>query len=231
MADFLNKEKSGWSEGRSAAKSWYEDKYQSVIIQRNVLLILTVVALAGLGFSIASVATLNASKTFEPFLIQVEENTGIVTTVDKKSMEKYTADEAIIKYFLVKYIQARDGYNADDFQYFVSKVARTLSATDVYRSFRAEIDGANKSSPIHLGRGAVREVEIKSLSKLEPKRWQVRYAVVEYRMPDYSEKNREHFIATINFDFLNVDLSQSERYINPLGFQVLSFRKDKEQVQ
>lgn len=234
MSGFSSKENgSSFFKGKSLSeiKSWYQDRYESIVVQRNALFIITVIALVGLGFSVASVATLNASKIFEPFLIEVEERSGIVTQINRNELEEYTAREEVIRYFLAKYMQARESYNADDYQHFYFQVVRLLSSRTSYRQFRRGIDVTNKDSPLILASNASREVEIKSMSRLEPKKWQVRYAVKEYKMPDYVLRDTQHYIATINFDFLRLDLSEHERYINPLDFQVQSFRRDKEQVK
>jgi len=214
----------------SELKSWYQDSYQTIVVQRNVLLIIAITALVGLGFSVASVATLNASKIFEPFLIEVEEKTGAVTQINRKDIEEYTSQEAIIRYFLAKYINARESYSVEDYRYFYYKVVPLLSKRDVNKSFRNEIGSdSNRNSPLKLAQNFVREVKIKSMSPLENKRWQVRYLTRDYKMPDYVVKKEKHYIATINFDFFRLSLSEQDRYINPLGFKVTHFRRDGDQ--
>lgn len=217
-----------------AVKNWYADRYQTVRVQRNILAIITILSLIGLAGAIYALALLNASKTFEPYLIQIEDRTGIVTQVDKKSVEKYTADEAVTRYFLVKYLQARESYNVNDYLHFYSHVVRLLSNDSVYRAFRFEIALENPNSPLKLGRSASVHIDIKSMVFLGEGKVQVRFARVRTDGPQPRagrELQRQDLIATINFGYFDVNLSIKEREINPLGFQVTSYRVDQDVVQ
>jgi len=212
------------------AKNWYADRYQLVVVQRNVLFLITILALAGLGGSVFAVAILNASKTFEPYLIQIEDKTGITTQITRGSIERYKADEAITRYFLVKYIQARESYNVSDYTYFYTQVVRVFSQSGVYRYFRRKIDVNTPGSPLKLGRNATKTVEIKSITFLESGKAQVRFGVYQRggTTGGGGLERASHLIATINFDYLPLDLTMQERYINPLGFQVKSYRIDED---
>jgi type IV secretion system protein VirB8 len=66
------------------------------------------------------------------------------------------------------------------------------------------------------------------LNDPERKVAQVRF-LVEETFKDV--KTRYPKIATIEYVYYDLDLKRGERLINPLGFQVLSYRLDEEVVQ
>lgn len=204
------------------AKNWYLDRYQFVVVQRNFLMLVTLLCLAGLGATTFAVARLTESKTFEPYVIEVEEKSGLTTLVDRYSKNKYTADQEVIKYFVNTYIQSREGYDVRQYKYNYSEVVRLLSSRDVYAAFRTFIATENPRSPLNLGNNFKREVFMKSITFLEDKKVQARIMLRDstYRGVLGAEN---HALITMDFDFLELELNQEGRYINPLGFQVLSY--------
>ncbi|MCP5361426.1 MAG: type IV secretion system protein [Hyphomicrobiales bacterium] len=214
-------------------KSWYSDRYQIVRIQRNILSLITVLSFVGLLGSLAALSMLQSSKTFEPYIIQIEDKTGVVTQVDRKTVERYTADEAITRYFLVKYIEAREQYNVADYVHYYSHVVRLLSNRDVYFAFRSFIDSNSPESPLKLGRNGSIYIDIKSIVLLGKGNVQIRFTKTQNQGPIPRGGRVErvwHKIATINFGFFDVNYTINERRINPLGFQVTSYRVDEDRA-
>ena len=70
---------------KSKIKSWYSNRYQIVVVQRNILLLFTLVSMFSVAISIIFVKTIMSSKSLEPYVIEVEEKTGIATVVDQIS--------------------------------------------------------------------------------------------------------------------------------------------------
>lgn len=208
-------------------KNWYSDRYQLVTVQRNFLILVTLLALAGLGATTFAVARLTESKTFEPYVIEVEEKTGITTLVDRYSKDKFTADESVTRYFIHKYIQAREGYDFRQYRYNYTDVVRILSERDVYGEFRNFIEVDNPRSPLNLGQRFKRKVFIKSMTFLDKKKVQARVLLRDESSVG-GTKIENHAIITLDFDFFELELSNKERYINPLGFQVLSYNIDED---
>lgn len=96
--------------------------------------------------SIGAVTALTPLKTVEPFVIRVDNATGIVDVVSTLKDEPQSYDEAIAKYFLGQYVRAREGYS------FVEAPAnfRTVSllSTQAERArFSSLYRGSNPESP------------------------------------------------------------------------------------
>lgn len=211
------------------AKNWYADRYQTVLLQRNFLGLITVLALAGLGATTYAVARIADSKSFEPYVIEVEKTSGIVTLVDRKSIERYSANEAVIRYYVHRYVTAREGYDVNTYQYDYGRVVPVLSDKDVLGRFRGQVSQQNPNSPVlQLGRERVREVFVKSIQFIEPNRVQVRIRIDEKNVRTGFVLKQAHRIAIVKFGFFTLELSTQQRYINPLGFRVLGYSLDED---
>ena len=167
-------------------------------------------------------------KTIEPFVIEIEKRTGIVSHLkNDDKVHEYTHSIAIRDYFIKKYLDARETFDGNNSEYFYKKVVASLSAPDVYRQFNYLIRSNDKSSPISLFTGADSNiVQIISISELKQNTLQVRF-IVEGRFPSGTivKINR---IAIIEYSFYNFDMSEEMRYINPLGFTITSYKVSNE---
>ena len=46
--------------------------------------------------------------------------------------------------------------------------------------------------------------------------------------PDGRSQPRQHWVAIVDYRFVGAAMSEADRYINPLGFQVTAYRRDAE---
>ncbi len=213
------------------AKNWYADRYQWMVVWNNVLVLITFFALIGLGVTSYTVAKVTESKTFEPYVIEVEEKTGITTTVDRSSVNTFRADDAVSRYFVNKYIQSREGYDVRQYEYNYGDVVRVLSSRGVYTQFRTFISTENPRSPLNLKNKYTRKVFVKSMTFLkkteDEKKVQIRVLLRDESTVGEPQVEN-HAVITLDFDFLPLELNTEERYINPLGFQVLSYTLEED---
>src|SRR5712671_751378 len=87
-------------------KNWYKDRYQHVLVQRKILSAIALAALACTLVAVAYSAYLTPLKTVEPFVVQVDQKSGIVQMVDPLTVPELTANEAVNNYFIVQYIRS-----------------------------------------------------------------------------------------------------------------------------
>src|SRR5476649_1588513 len=95
-------------------KNWYKDRYQYVLVQRKLLTVVTVMSLVCTLATVIVISQLTPLKTIEPFVIQVDQRSGITQTVDPMTVKELTANEAVNNYFIVMYIRAREAYSMTD---------------------------------------------------------------------------------------------------------------------
>ncbi len=212
------------------SKSWFQDKYQFVLVQRNILAIVTVISLFATLASVYAVEKLAPLKSVEPFIIQIEERSGITQRVEPLDRTEIKATEALDNYFLWFYVRARETYHPAD-QRNNWNNTRIMSSPDTFEEYLLEISPNNPTSARAVLGGAGTRVlsdpTITYLNDPERKVAQVRFMVEETFK---KVKTRYPKIATIEYDFYELELNRAERLVNPLGFQVLSYRLDEEVV-
>lgn len=199
-------------------QSWFKDRYDSIVTQRNIMFLSTVTLLLFLIFSVVAIIIITSTRTFEPFVVQVEKNTGdaiIVNPIDKNIL---SAQESLTRFFIRKYINARESYNPVDFDYNVRKVLMLLSTYDVYRNFLHFIRNKNNDPTLIYGNNNTTFIKINSITKFD-NRYFVRFSVNE------TTQSQRVFnkIATITIDYIAMELSDTDRDINPVGFVVTGY--------
>lgn len=85
------------------------DQDRVIQVERSARIAWSVAIVAGIlaGASIFAVAALTPLKTIEPFVVRVDNSTGIVDVVSALTSTAGTYDEAVTKYFAAKYVRAR----------------------------------------------------------------------------------------------------------------------------
>ena len=210
----------------SSLKSWSDDKYKSAIKQKNLLLILLIICFSIILISLSTIRYLKNVQSIQPFVIEIEEKDGVPTVVEPLSVKAYSANEAIKRYFIVKYIRAREEYFYSTFDINFYDVVRVLSSTDVYyRDYRPKFNVNNPSSPYNLyGNNSHRTVSLKSIIFPSSKSAQIRITLNVIGQINLVVNK----IIYIEFDFKNLNMNDADRLINPLGFQVTLFRMNDE---
>jgi type IV secretion system protein VirB8 len=223
-----------------SAKNWYQDKYQRVLVQRNILALVALLALVLAFASVLAVRNFAPLKTVEPFLLQMDEKSGIVRTVEPTSRNALVASEAVDRYFLSRYITARESYNFSILRSNYNLV-RVMSTPEVFYVFRKLVDPANPESlAARLKLTGQRDIRFTSISyisnpplpggeeeKTPPKIMQARIVATD-TIPGMTEDVISRYIVTVTFEYRNLEMSAEDMLLNPLGFQVLNYQIQQE---
>ena len=209
---------------------WFADRYETLIVQRNISVFLLVIAIICISLTGISLAVITKGKTIEPFVIEIEKKQGIVTYVEKNSkFQDYTQDEVLRNYFIKKYIEARETFDPANYAYYYYKVVKAMSNEATYRQSLYNLRSNNKDSPMVIfANNEASTVSIVSISILKERMLQVRF-VAEGRFGD-GKVVRVNKVAVMEYDFLNLEVNEENRYINPLSFIVNSYRSTNENV-
>lgn len=209
-------------------KNWYKDRYQYVLVQRKLLSVITLMSLVCTLVTVVVISQLTPLKSIEPYVIQVDQRSGITQTVDPLTVRELTANEAVNNYFLLQYIRSREVYNINALAHNYNLVRITSESNRVYSKFVAEADPNNpRSNAARLGSTGERNIKIKSITYLNPQLAQVRVYIEETGNHPVSM----HKIILIAFEYVKMSLSVEERYLNPLGFRVTDYRIDDDVFQ
>lgn len=166
-------------------------------------------------------------KTVEPYTILVDRQTGNVEALKPISEQAIAPDTALTRSMLVQYVTARESFTADNLQEDYRRVS-LMSAGKVRERYQREIDASSSLSPLsYMSNGAVLKTNIKSISDLGDKRAMVRFTTTRTD-PGMDAQAPQHWVAIIGYEFTSAQMSEADRYVNPLGFQVTSYRRDAE---
>lgn len=208
-------------------KNWYADRYQSVRVQRDLLSLITLGAVA-VAFVAVSLVYVNIPLvTVEPFVIQVDKKSGITQAVTPDTVEELTAHQVVNQYFVVNYIRARETISSNLLYNY--NIVRIMSdPIKVFGEYKWWVNANNEEGVVAtLGPEGWREIEIKSVIFIDEKQVQVRATVREGTRPGERSKVM-HKVIYMQFDYVDLELSLAERYFNPLGFLVSSYRMEEE---
>jgi type IV secretion system protein VirB8 len=208
------------------ARRWEQDHILAAARSRRLAWSVAAVSAALTFAAVGAVAALAPLKTVEPFVVRVDNTTGIVDVVSGLANGREIYDEAVTKYFLAQYVRGREGYSAVEAPHLFRAVS-LLSTPGEQQRFAHHYRGSNPDSPqVAYGRGTVAEVRVKAISLLGPNLASVRY-LRDVRRGD--ELKTTHWIATLAFAYAPAAvISTGDRLVNPLGFQVSEYRADPE---
>jgi len=217
----------------ASKRDWYTERYQTVLVQRNFFFFLTVVSFFVIIVSVLAVIRVTSSKNIEPFAIEIEDKTGITNVIRPLLKGEFADNENLRRYFVLKYINARETYDPGTYSYKYNTVVRLLSNGPVYSAFRQSVKQDAPDSPRRFGNKGSRTIKIKSISDLKTGPDQPGYAMhVRFSQTDtgISYSRTKNLLATINFDFVDMSLTMEQRAVNPLGFQVTGYSIDEENL-
>lgn len=180
--------------------------------------------------AVGAVIGLTPLKTVEPFVLRVDNNTGatdVVTSVRDIKTLKY--DEAIDKFWLSQYVRYREGYDWWTVQagYDASML---MSSGQIQNDIGAFFESAAAPHKVLRDRARV-DVRIISISFFDNTA-QIRFEKrVKFLSADQSNAPApQRMLATIGYKYVNKPITEKDRLVNPLGFQVMSYRVDPESV-
>lgn len=213
----------------STAKNWYSDRFQTLEMQRSVLTVLLVICLALIALLAFDISYIKATRSIEPFVIEIEPKSGVATVVTPLDSKVYSEDEVIKKYFVWRYIKYREEYSFALYDYNY-KLVDLYSAPEVFGPYSRSVRRGNKSSPVEtLGEGGSLVVELKSITFIAEGK-EGTTAQVRFRSTVNGSQNggASDYVVIMTFAFENSKLDDKQRFDNPLGFTVKKYVREAE---
>jgi len=166
-------------------------------------------------------------KTVVPYTLMVDKTTGYVQALKPINPDKIAPDTALTQSFLVQYVIARESYDVDTVRTNYNKVA-LWSAETARADYLSFMQVSNPASPLNAyGRNTVVETEVKSVSPVNSNAALVRFDTIRRDANGVAQPPRA-WVALIRYRYSGEPMKLEDRFINPLGFQVLRYRKDPE---
>jgi type IV secretion system protein VirB8 len=163
-------------------------------------------------------------KQFDPFVIKIDNDTGITQIVDPVDQSILSGNDALARYFIKEYITARETYNPVDFKTRARNIVRLFSTPSVYRTFLNLLDDKSTNPLIQYGQDNTTYLVLKSWSKLDDSKFLVRFSI------NQTSGQRKIFnkIAVVEYKYVTMQLSEKDMDINPVGFQISGYRVDND---
>lgn len=217
------------------AMSWDESERDALVKSSKRAWIVAFVALVGFLFSIGAVFFMMPLKTVHPFVVRVDSVTGHVDVIstlhEKDKVTKLTAQEALDRYFLSKYVKHRERYDYDTRQYDRNLVG-LFSNTKEQKLFAEERNPkTNTAAPVvQYGKTKRALIKIKTINFVSSHKGSTTAIVRFIKNVDVDNNKQKsiNYSATLVFKYVEASMKIEDRLINPLGFQVISYRLDRE---
>jgi len=209
-------------------QNWYEERADKLIVQRNLLMILLVILAIFMVIATLVIAFVVKSKQFDPFVIQLDSNTGRASIVEPVSSTVLSSDDSLTRYFIRKYISARETYNPVDFATTARTTVRLFSTSSVYFNYLGYIRNKDNDPTLKYKQDNTTYLTVKSWSKISPDKsdnldkYIVRFSITEAT----GSQMVYNKIAVVSYSYIPMQLTDAELDINPVGFQVNGYRVD-----
>lgn len=210
-----------------AAQSWAGDREAALSSSRRIAWIIAAVAVVVAVVEGLALVALMPLKTAVPYTLLVDRQTGYVQALKPLEANTITPDASLTQSFLVQYVIAREGYDATTVQNDYRKVA-LFSEGEARTEYVARMQGSNPDSPVvRLARDATIEARVKSVSPLRAGAALVRFDTVRHDNTGATAQ-AQPWVAVISYRYSGEPASVADRYVNPLGFEVIRYRRNPE---
>ncbi|EAJ7210548.1 type IV secretion system protein [Campylobacter coli] len=178
--------------------------------------------------SIVVVVLLTPLKTIEPYVIRVDNTTGMVDILTMLDEKEISSNEALDKYFISQYVKAREGYYYEllNQDYLLTQL---MSSEKVANEYRAWYEGENARDQILKNSN---EVNVQILSIVLGNSNGVKTSTIRAKIITKNLNTRglseSTKVITLSYDYILAKASEENRILNPLGFKVTNYRIDEE---
>jgi type IV secretion system protein VirB8 len=184
--------------------------------------------LAGIAaFEAVALAMLVPLKTVQPVTLLVDRHTGYVQALNPLEQQRLSANDALTQSLLAQYVAAREGFDRVTVSANYRRVA-LWSAGTARSTYLTEMPATHPASPFqNYPAGAVGVVRVKSISKIGKGAALVRF--------DTQRQDRngglsppQPWISVVRYRYTDAPMAMEDRLVNPMGFQVVGYRRDAE---
>ncbi|WP_336287520.1 virB8 family protein [Bartonella sp. CB60] len=161
-----------------------------------------------------------------PLVLRVDNATGAVDVISVMREHETSYGEVVDRYWLNQYVLNRENYDYNTIQLNYDTTA-LLSAPTVQQEFYKIYDGENARDKILSNKIRI-TVKVRSIQPNGQGHATVRFTTQQYNNDGTPAGAQQHQIATIGYTYVGAPMKSSDRLLNPLGFQITSYRTESE---
>lgn len=209
-------------ESRGLERDWILEVLQSRKAAWNVSKFMGLVAVGGIAAGVAGLFR----EAPPPLILRVDSATGGVDQVTAMRVHEASYGEVVDQYWLNQYVLNRENYDYNTIQLNYDTTA-LLSSPSVQQEYGALFEGPSARDVVLSNRVRIK-AHVRSIQPNNRGQATVRFSTEEIA-PNLRPVVR-NFIATVGYTYVNAPMGTEARRVNPLGFQVTSYRADPETV-
>ena len=202
------------------------DYMAEVLRSRQVAWYLAIGSSSLLAVALLALLFLTPLKTDTPYVLRVDNATGHVEVLTTLRESESSYGEVVDSYFLNQYVLNREGYDYNTIQNAYNTTA-LLSDPEVQREYYAIFEGAQARDTVLKDRAKI-AVQIRSITPTPETGTAVVRFSTQLKHSNGSIEPLQNWIATTSYTYKDATMSSVDRRINPLGFQITSYRIDPE---
>ena len=213
------------------AASWDADRaFQAARLQRIAWLVAAAGWISAVT-AIIALAVLSPLKTVTPYLIRVDNTTGIVDVVPQYAGTSQVS-ETVTRYLLRHYVDVCERFNWASAEADYQECG-AFNSPRRNQQWATAWATSNPNSPLNLYKdGTAVVVRVLSISFFQRANGIADLAQVRYvrakRSLDGAESGASHWIATLQYAYVSPSKDAQSRQWNPLGFRIMEFRPEPE---
>lgn len=180
-------------------------------------------------FSLGAMISMLPLKTIVPYVIRVDNVTGEQDIINPLANGKDTYDEKLNKFWIQQFVMLRESYYWSDIKNTLAKV-ELLSTATIFDQYTYYLYGQNSPLNAFENNLSIR-VDIKGTSFINTDgkvfaQTSFTKTVIDKKGQEMSLYPVTNWIATSTFDYKKEIKRKREEDINPLGFEITSYRVD-----
>ena len=209
-------------------ETWEQEIIANAFQSRNRAWMLSFFSMAIAVLSLVTHLLILPLKTYEPYVVTVDRSTGYLEVTKGLYQGDLTQDEAITQANLVKYITLRESYNPSVLRENYDQTL-LMSQENALKEYQQLWNGKNPNNPsIVLGRKAAIDIKIQSVSFINDKTASVRF---QRELKENNQTKVSYWTAIVDYHYSQKPAKMADRFLNPLGFQVTSYRVNPEVLE
>lgn len=212
----------------AAAAAWDDDRIRSAMVSRNRAYLFALACLIIAGLCALAIFGLTPLKKVELVSLGFNEQSGTLRKLEyTDAATRITSDEGYIRSQIYNYVVARETWDPTD-QVRRAQAVALNSTSQMLDTYRLDMDpGRQGSTAAELGTTPQlrRTVHIRTISFLNNKTVHVQYQTED----DYGGGDIvvQEWAVVVGFYFTRQPADLEVAWVNPFGFQVQSYRRDK----
>jgi type IV secretion system protein VirB8 len=209
------------------ASTWNRDRLDALAKSQRTAWFVAGAAAAIAVLLALALLLLTPLKTVVPYTLLVDRTTGYVQALKPLDAQMVAPDTALTQSFLVQYVIARESFDRDIVQANYRKVA-LWSAETARSDYLNLMQVSNPQSPLVLyPNTSFVETRVKSVSPVGTNVALVRFDTIRHDAGGAVQPARS-WVSIIRYRYSGEPMKLEDRFVNPLGFQVLRYRRDAE---